>query len=196
MQRFKLLERILLTVMDDLQKHHLTREKFDNTNFYKTRDQRSPMDTMFTKSDIESNVPSNRMQWRMKRALSLQEGQWVQAHDDMDSRKVQNDKEWRRRVVHIATDQVGMTPHQSDRVQHILSSLPSINKFGPYRTEEVIVGIVLYVLQEEAERFGGDKPIDSDRFTELVESFDTTKRRAKVARGNVEKYYDDSEVAE
>lgn len=98
-------------------------------------------------------------------------------------------------MVHVATDLAGMTPYQSERVQHVLDSLPSINKFGPYRTEEVIVGIVLYVMDEETERFESNDFRDTDRFQEILHAFDTTARRADVACGNVDKYYDEPDTA-
>jgi len=133
--------------MNDVQEHHLTKDRA-NHEFYRTRDQRSPMETMFTKRDIEKHVSDPRQQWRMKRAMSLQEGQYVNQNESLKPRSVQNSDEWKRRKTQIITNQCGLTNAQADDVTWIMSELPKLNRiFGPYGLNEIIIGTAAYVLR-------------------------------------------------
>jgi len=159
--------------MDDLQEHHLTRDQYED-GVYETRDSRAPTETMFTAKDIEKETNSPRQEWRMKRAMHLQEGQWVQSYESMPSRNSQNNNEWKRRVMQIITGLADVSPYHKERTLHLLEELGSLNKYGPYRNEEVMISVLQYVMEEEDERFDRATPCgESIESPHIIESRDS-----------------------
>jgi hypothetical protein len=175
--------------MNDVQEHHLTKDRA-NHEFYRTRDQRSPMETMFTKRDIEKHVSDPRQQWRMKRAMSLQEGQYVNQNESMKPRSVQNSDEWKRRQTQIITNQCGLTDGQADDVEWIMSELPKLNRiFGPYGLNEIIVGTAAYVLRHEKQQNESVTLLqERDAFSLLEDEYDATDHKISVVIDKIEEY--------
>jgi len=143
------------------------------------------METMFKRSDIQKHVSDPRQRWRLNRAMSLQEGQWVQEYEDLPSRKKQNDNEWKRREIHIITDRVGLTDHQQERVEFVFNQLPSLNKFVTFGIDEIILGVVQYVTEESRRAV---ELVDRDVAEQLYEDYDTSEDRVTTLRGRLNKY--------
>jgi len=175
--------------MDDLQQHHITHDKAEDRE-WRTRDDRSPMETRFTREDIDKHVSDARQRWRLNRALTLQEGQWVQSYESLPSRSDQNRAESRKRQSHIVADNAELTEYQSQRVEHIFTNLPNLNTFGPYSLEEILVGVVCYVVEsDDASRI--DDFTETERFSVLADTYDSNPSRAKTVQQKVDTLTDD-----
>lgn len=132
---------------------------------YESRDKRAPTRTTFYESDIDRLDTTQRRKRRLKRALRRQEGedQGEAYSTDHDQRQQQNRKEWKRRMVTTYASQLDLTPAQRDRSQHIVMGVVSIDSFGPYSTEEVILAVINVVVRED-----GRWIEDEELFRDLV----------------------------
>jgi len=110
--------------------------------------------------------------------MHLQEGQWVQSYESMPSRNSQNNNEWKRRVMQIITGLAAVSPYHKERTLHLLEELGSLNKYGPYRNEEVMISVLQYVMEEEDERFDRAVPFaETDEFEYICEEFNSSVDR-------------------
>lgn len=154
-------------------------DKYDSEE-YTTKDQRAQTETTFYRSDINETVNGHHRRRQMKRALRYHEGEHVNAEDE-DSRGQQNHKEWKRRLVGTLTSQMEMTKHQQSRVKHLVLDVLDINSFGPYKTEEVILGVMSMVAREDMSRHG--KHLDDRKdFINLCHSVDTSLENVRRCR--------------
>lgn len=149
-------------------------------DLWATKDQRAPTSTTFYESDIEKLNVSEQRKRRLKRALRLQEGEHITS-DEYDSRGQQNYREDKRRLVGTICSQLDVTPHQKRRVEHIVLDVVSVNSYGNYSTEEVVLGVITYVCMED---MGADGVHVDDRkvFLDLAEDVNTSMKRVKGAR--------------
>lgn len=148
-----------------------------------TKDQRADTWTTFFESDIEQLPVSRRRKWRLKRMARRQEGENSSEtyYSDRNDRTQQNREEDRRRDVETFCSQLDLTPHQKKRVKHIILDVVSINSYGNYSAEEVILGAITYVCMEDLGESGVHVD-DRKDFHRLVSELDTDMQRVKGAR--------------
>jgi hypothetical protein len=149
-------------------------------DLWDTKDQRAGTHTTFYQSDIQSLDVSQSRKQQLERILRYQEGEHVNS-DKYASRGSQNHEEDKRRLVGSMTAKLGLTDHQKRRTKHIVLDVVSVNRYGNYSTEEVVLGVITYVCMEDMGA-NGVHVDDRDDFHELVESVDTTMERVKGAR--------------
>lgn len=149
-------------------------------DIWDTKDQRADTETTFYKSDIDRLNVSQAQKHRLKRALRLQEGEQVNS-DEYDSRGQQNHKEDKRRLIGAFTSQLGLTPHQKERITHIVMDVVEVNSYGNYSIEEVVLGVITYVCMEDI-GMTGTHVDDRDVFQRIASDIDTTMDRIKRAR--------------
>ena len=119
-------------------------DKYDGEE-YTTKDQRAETRTTFYERDIDKHVSDPRQAKRLKRALRLQEGE----HNNTGkSRGSQNNEEDKRRLVGTLSSQLGMTTAQKQRVEHLVIDVMSVNSFGHYSMEQVILATINVVARE------------------------------------------------
>lgn len=154
-------------------------------DMWETKDQRSDTHTTFYESDIERLNVSQARKKRLKRMLKRQEGQnYGEASTGQTTRrerKQQNREEDRRRDIEVFSSQLGLTKHQKRRVMHIVLDVISVNSYGNYSAEEVILGVITYVCMEDM-GVNGVHVDDREKFHELVGDMDTNMNRVKGAR--------------
>lgn len=128
-------------------------DKYDGEE-YTSKDQRADTRTTFYRSDIEALDVSPRRKKRLKRVLRRQEGEDYGEGTSEDKtrrqRKQQNREEWKRRMVSTYGSQLELTRRQKERAEHWILDVLSINSFGHYSVEEVILGVINVVAREDA----------------------------------------------
>jgi len=141
-------------------------DKYDGEE-YSDKDDRAPTRTTFYARDIEELQVSERRKDRLRSMLRRQEGEMPgEAYaTKYDNREQQNRSEWKRRMVTTFTSQLDMTDAQQERVLHLIQDVLSINSFGHYSTEQVIIGTINVVAREDG-RFIEDEP----KFRKMVGS--------------------------
>lgn len=116
---------------------------------YETKDQRSPKRTTYYESDIYKHCTDGRHAFHLRRAMKYQEGQQVDAGSDAKPRSVQNHEEDQRRMIGTICSQLDMTPAQKKRVRHLVMDVISVNSFGQYSSEQVILAVINVVARED-----------------------------------------------
>lgn len=156
---------------------------------YQTKDQRAETRTTFYERDIDQHCTSRRQAKQLKRALRLQEGEHVNGSGK--SRGSQNNEEDKRRLVGIVGSQLGLSKAQKNRVQHLVLDVMSVNSFGYYSSEQVILATTNVVVRED-----GRWIEDEDEFHEYMEKvgitndegradLDTMKRLRQLVRDRI-----------
>ena len=150
---------------------------------WETKDQRADTHTTFYESDIDRLNVSQARKRRLKRMLKRQEGQQKGEvySKKRNNREQQNRRENRRRDIEIFASQLDLTKHQKNRVMHIVLEVVSVDSYGNYSAEEVILGVITYVCMEDMGADGVHVD-DRDIFHELVADMDTDMKRVKGAR--------------
>jgi hypothetical protein len=115
---------------------------------YTTKDTRADTKTTFYERDIERLNVSPRRASELKRMLKRQEGQHMNA-SQYRSRGQQNHAEDKRRLIGTITSQLGMTRAQKNRVNHLVVDVISVNSFGHYSMEQVILAVLNVVARED-----------------------------------------------
>ena len=121
-------------------------------------DGRSDTRTFFYVDDRDVEYASKKQRDMYQRLIRHQEG------IGDPERSIHNYKADRRRMIHTFTNQCELSRHQSERVQEIIDSI-SINTFGHYSTESVIVAAISLAANEE-----GRVVRDEDTFIELTKA--------------------------
>lgn len=147
---------------------------------YRSKDQRGPNKTVYWKEDVQKDVSDPRVRRSLLRALRWQEGEDAPQGVDDPDRKSQNRNEWKRRVTNMLTSKVGMSHYQQERCQHIREEV-TVQRFGPYKTEEAVLSIIVQVAEEDRGKHG-KKITEREDFITLVEDCDTTMDRVLRAR--------------
>jgi len=93
----------------------------------------------------------------------------------------QNHREDKRRLIGTMCAQLDLTPHQKRRVKHVVLDVVSVNSYGNYSTEEVILGVITYVCMEDMGEDGVHVD-DREAFHKLAKDVGTTMSRVKGAR--------------
>jgi hypothetical protein len=162
-----------------VEEHNLSRKQGDGARSeiedekmgdkWETKDERADTHTTFYESDINNCIASQRRKRRLRRILKLQEGQQVNA-DGLDSRGQQNHKEDKRRMVSSFGSQLELTPAQKKRVKHLIMDVMSVNSFGSYSSEQVVLATINVVARED-ERWIEDE----DQFQQFMQYVEITK---------------------
>lgn len=173
-----------------VQEYNIAHEKGDGSrspiedemtgDMWETKDQRADTKTTFYEKDIDSLDVSERRKSELRRILRWQEGEQVNS-EEYDSRGQQNHKEDKRRLISSFTSQLGLTPHQKRRTKHIVMDKITVNKYGNYSTEEVILGVITYVCMEDMGASGVHVD-DRATFQALAEAVETNMNRIRGAR--------------
>ena len=116
---------------------------------YQTKDQRADTRTTFYERDIDEHCTSHRQARQLKRALRFQEGERVGTYESARSRGSQNNDEDKRRLIGIIGSQLGLTDRQKNRVKHLVMDVMSVNSFGYYSSEQVILATTNVVVRED-----------------------------------------------
>ena len=136
---------------------------------YQTKDQRAETRTTFYERDIDRHVSNPRRAQQLKRALRLHEG------ERKPNRGSRNHEEDKRRLVGILCSQLSLTKGQKSRVEHLVMDVISINSFGRYSMEEVILAVINVVARED-----GRWIEDEEDFHEYAERVGLTNDRGKA----------------
>lgn len=152
-------------------------------DLWKTKDQRADTRTTFFESDIDRLNASPQRKKRLKRILRRQEGEnsGETYFADRDDRTQQNREEDRRRDIETIASQLELTSHQKRRATHIILDVVSIDSYGNYSAEEVILGVITYVCMEDMGA-NGVHVDDRGDFHSFVDTLDTDMERVKKAR--------------
>lgn len=134
---------------------------------YQTKDERAETRTTFYERDIDKHCTSRRQANQLKRALRLQEGEHVNGSGK--DRGTQNHEEYQRRLIGIIGSQLDLTNGQKQRVKHLVMDVMSVNSFGYYSSEQVILATVNVVVRED-----GRWIEDEDEFHEYMEKVGVT----------------------
>jgi len=156
---------------------------------YQTKDQRAETRTTFYERDIDQHCTSRRQAQQLKRALRLHEGEHVNGSGK--DRGTQNHEEYQRRLIGIIGSQLGLTNGQKNRVKHLVMDVMSVNSFGYYSSEQVILATTNVVTRED-----GRWIEDEDSFHEYMEKvgltndegradLDTMKRLRQLVRERI-----------
>lgn len=178
--------------------HHISREPNDGSrddmqdngydeHAHETRDERAETRTTFYERDIDNLDVSARRKKQLKRALRRQEGEDQQEvySEDRDQRKQQNRGEDRRRTIGSYTSQLELTDTQKERVEHLIMDVLSINTFGSYASEQVILATINVVARENG-RWIEDEPLFREFMeTADIEDLETMKRLRSLVRERV-----------
>lgn len=130
---------------------------------YQTKDQRAETRTTFYERDIDKHCTSRRQANQLKRALRLHEG------ERKPNRGQENYKEDKRRLIGIIGSQLDLTNGQKQRVKHLVMDVMSVNSFGYYSSEQVILATVNVVVRED-----GRWIEDEDDFRDYMEQVGIT----------------------
>lgn len=135
-----------------VQEHHVARNEGDGAGDeiddmydgeeYQTKDQRAETRTTFYERDIDRHVSNPRRARQLKRALRLHEG------ERKPNRGSRNHEEDKRRLVGILGSQLSLTKGQKARVEHLVMDVISVNSFGRYSMEQVILATINVVARE------------------------------------------------
>lgn len=141
-----------------VEEHRISRQEGDGARspiedtksgeMWETNDQRADTRTTFYQRDIDRLNVSERRKKRLRRILRWQEGEQQNA-DEYDSRGQQNHKEDKRRLIGVLSSQLGLTPAQKRRVEHIIMDVVSVNSFGKYSSEQVILATINVIVRED-----------------------------------------------
>jgi hypothetical protein len=123
---------------------------------YQTKDQRAETRTTFYERDIDTHCTSSRYAKQLKRALRLQEGEHVNGSGK--DRGTQNHEEYQRRVIGIIGSQLDLTDGQKKRVKHLVMDVMSVNSFGYYSSEQVILATANVVAREDGRWIEEEEP--------------------------------------
>lgn len=174
--------------------HNVAREKGNGSrsaledektgDIWETKDQRAETRTTFYERDIDKLNVSDRRKRQLKRALKRQEGQHVNSKE-YDSRGQQNHREDKRRLIGSFAGQLELTPAQKKRVNHLVMDVISVNSFGSYSSEQVILAVVNVVARED-----GRWIEDEDDFRVIMENvgidgLETMKRLRSLVRDRI-----------
>lgn len=140
---------------------------------YQTKDQRAETRTTFYERDIEQHCTSKRQANQLKRALRLQEGEHVNGSGK--SRGSQNNEEDKRRLVGTIGSQLSLTQAQKARVEHLVLDVMSVNSFGRYSMEQVILATINVVAREH-----GRWIEDEEEFREYAEQVGLTNDQGRA----------------
>lgn len=140
---------------------------------YQTKDQRAETRTTFYKKDIDKHVTDPRRARQLKRALRYQEGEYV--NNVGQSRGSQNNEEDQRRLIGTIGSQLSLTKAQKSRVEHLVLDVMSVNSFGRYSMEQVILATINVVARESG-RWIEDEP----QFREYAETVGLTNEMERA----------------
>lgn len=140
---------------------------------YENKDSRANTRTTYYERDIDKYCTDPRYAGHMRRALELQEGQHVN-DPDKQSRGQQNHEEDKRRLIGAIGSQLGLTTAQKQRVKHLVMEVLSVNSFGHYSTEQVVIATCNVVARED-----GRWIEEEDKFRSVVHDVEL-----RTARGN------------
>lgn len=147
----------------DIHEHQLARaegngsrdeidDKYDSEE-YSSKDQRADTQTTFYEKDINNLAVSERRKKELRRALRRNEGEdygeGTSADKTRRQRKQQNREEWKRRVITAYAANLDMTNAQKERATHLFMDVLEINSFGNYASEQVALGVLNVVAQED-----------------------------------------------
>jgi hypothetical protein len=124
---------------------------------YTTKDQRAETRTTFYERDIDKHCESSRYANQLKRALRLQEGEHANA-EGSKSRGTQNNEEDKRRTVGTFCSQLGLTDAQKSRIQHLIIDVMSVNSFGHYSIEQVVLATINVIAREDGRYIEDETP--------------------------------------
>jgi len=141
----------------DLHEHEISRKPNDGSrddmqgNGYDEHgyefDERGENRTTYWDKDIDQHVSDPRHANHLRRALKWQEGQYVTS-ENAKSRGTQNHEEDKRRLVDTIGGQLEIGTLQKDRVEHLVLDVISVNSFGHYSMEQVILAVINVVARE------------------------------------------------
>lgn len=179
----------------DVFEHQVSREPNDGSRddmqgngydeeAHETRDKRAETKTTFYKRDIDNLDVSNRRKRQLKRALRRQEGEDQQEvySEDRDQRKQQNRGEDRRRTIGSFTSQLELTDAQKERVEHLVMDVLTINSFGSYSADQVILAVINVVAREDGRWIEDEDMFRSYMQTVEIPDMETMKRLRGLVR--------------
>lgn len=140
---------------------------------YQTKDQRAETRTTFYERDIDKHVNDPRYAQQLKRALRFHEGEHVNGSGK--SRGSQNNEEDKRRLIGVIGSQLSLTKAQKSRVEHLVIDVMSVNSFGRYSMEQVILATINVVAREN-----GRWIEEEDAFQEYAEQIGLTNERGRA----------------
>ena len=143
-------------------------DKYDGEE-YTTKDQRAETHTTFYERDIDKQVSDPRQAKRLKRALRLQEG------ERKPNRNARNHEEDKRRLIGAYTSHMEVTPAQKRRVEHLVMDVMSVNSFGHYSMEKVILATINVVAREDGRMIEEEK-----EFRSLVVDAEMTNEQGRA----------------
>lgn len=127
-------------------------DKYDSEE-YSSKDQRADTQTTFYEKDINNLAVSERRKKELRRALRRNEGEdygeGTSADKTRRQRKQQNREEWKRRVITAYAANLDMADAQKERATHLFMDVLKINSFGNYASEQVALGVLNVVAQED-----------------------------------------------
>lgn len=161
---------------------------------YDSRDKRAETETTYYEYDVNDLQVSHQRKEQLKRMLRRQEGEdpgeaYSKKHKN---REQQNRKEWKRRVVTTFAAQLELTSYQKQRSLHLIMDVVSINSFGHYSTEEVILGVINCVAREDA-RWIEDEQVFRDLAVDVGFDRPEVPKVMKKLRGMVRERVDSYE---
>lgn len=166
-----------------VQEHHVARNEGDGAGDeiddmydgeeYQTKDQRAETRTTFYERDIDKHVSNPRRARQLKRALRYQEGEHVNGVGK--SRGSQNNEEDKRRLIGTIGSQLSLTRAQKARVNHLIIDVMSVNSFGRYSMEQVILATINVVAREH-----GRWIEEEDEFRDYAEQVGLTNERGRA----------------
>lgn len=154
-----------------------------------TKDERAGTHTTYHTSDIDKLNISKARENQYHRMLRRQEGEYVNA-EQYDDRATQNYKEDVRRFITTVGSQIELTPSQKERTKHLVMDVLSINSFGSYSSEKVVLGTINVVAREDG-RFVEDEALFQDFMESVgIENLSTMKRLRELVRERLPSYDD------
>jgi len=146
----------------------------------KHTDERAPTRTTFLEGDINALDVSERRKRDLRRMRRHQEGMFASA-ESTPSRGSQNHTEDKRRMISAFAGKLGLTSHQRERAEHLIRDVLDINTYGPYNSEEIILGVISYISMEDMGP-DGIHIDDRDEFHDLVDDIETSRYRLRRVR--------------
>lgn len=152
-----------------------------------TRDERAGTHTTFYMSDVESLPISKARKNQYYRMHNKQEGQHVNS-TEYDSRGTQNYKEDVRRFITTTGSQLELTPSQKERVKHLVMDVLSINSFGSYSSEKVVLGTINVVAREDGRWIEDEEQFHDFMEAVGIEDLSTMKRLRELVTDRLPSY--------